>query len=1808
MKPDPIFVEADVRRDQIRKKAVQGIQNAFPFVGKRYTVDVRDIQVHPADISPASHKNALLHAKTLSEPVRGTLLLRDNQTGKVVQQLPRFNLLQLPYFTNHHTFVVNGNSYNVSNQLRMRPGIYTRKRRNEALEATFNLAKGDNFRMSMDQEKGLFNLEYGASKIPLYPVLNKLGVSDEEMAKYWKPELVEVNRKAFADKADRYIDRLYNRMVRPAYRKEGEDQVQAIGRIYDSTVLDPRVTQKTLGKKFTKVTPEAMLSASDKLLRAYKEGVDFDERDDLAYKHLKSADDFIAERIMLEARGLKNKVLSKIERGKSKLDAVPASPFTRSVRNFLSTSALSSNPDQINPIEILDASVRVTSLGEGGISTERAVPKEARRLHTSHLAVLDPVRTPESGRAGIDLRTTIYAGRDEEGNLYSRLWDTKRNRLEWVPVEKMTENAVAFPQQRLTGARGNVDAVYENRIQSLPASKIRYKIPNVASMYSPSSTLIPFIESTDGNRQTMASKMNTQALPLVYSEPPLVQVQGRMGGRVDSMEHELGALVSPRAPVDGIVTAIRDGYVHIRPHVKTAAVGSAKVPYYDNFPLASKTFIHHDLKIKPGDEVRAGQVLADSAFTKDGTLSLGTNLNVAYVPMRGMNSNDAIVISESAAKKLTSQHMYRIGEDLDPNVAASTTKHKSYFGNKYSKEMYDKLDPDGVIKPGMKVRAGDLLIASVRKSELSPEAQMLGKLHKSLVKPFRDAGTTWDKDYEGEVIDVAKAGRKIRLTVKTNAPMGIGDKLCYTEDTEILTKDGWKPVADVTVNDVCYTITVDGNIELHEPVAVHHYPTAGRLYELRSQQVDLRVTENHNLFVKMRNSDNFALIPASDAFGKRCRHRKDGIWTADTPETFDLPELEFPTSGKGCRSVEKAAVRYKELNVRNWLRFLGAYLANGYAITTTKDGRTHDYRVHLCTIRGQQHSVSGDQHAWVGSILDELGFTYNAREVDYIIHSKQLVDYLKQFGHAKDKYIPEEVFSWGKDAAEWILEGLVGCDGCKMSSGCLRYDTISPRLAGDIQRLALHAGYAANIRTDPPSNPKWSTRYSMGFVKARCHPEVNHGHSKTQNGQSESTYVSDEPVYGITVTNNTLYVRVNGKPVWSGNSGKFGDKGVISAVIPDNQMIQDENGNPIDVAISPASVISRINPGQILETALGRVAQKTGKPILVDNFSGKNNVKWVKSELKKHNLKDTETIFDPITGKKIPNVLVGPRHMYKLFKSTDTNYSARGIEDYDVNQQPTSGGPTGSKSVGRLVFNALLAHDARNVLRESAALKSQKNDEWWRAYQLGLPLPPLKTTFAYDKFGAMLAGAGVKMNKTDNQISVGPLTDRDTEKMSAGVVKSPLFVRAKDLRPEKGGLFDPVLTGGPNGTKWSHFDLTEPMISPTMERPVKWLLGMKQSEFDSIMHDEGGRGFQKRLSKLDIENEERATLESLKKLKGPARDQAVKKLKVIRNLQANQVRPETAFVVNKVPIVPPAFRPIIPGKQGDLQINDANYLYRDTMLANDMLKESKGLPENVVGDARRHLYDSMRALYGDADPVSPQLKARNVKGFLSRLAGTGAGPKHGFFHSKLLAKRQDLSGRGTIAPDPALAMDEIGLPEMMAWDMYRPHITRGLVQRGYKAVDARKLIDDKSPVAKGILNNEIRNRPVLVNRAPSLYRYNVLAAYPKLVTGKTIRVHEMLAPIMAGDFDGDAVQIHLPATTEAAEDARKMTLPNMLLSDQEKFTLSKAAPQQEAIAGVYAATTAKRTGKKRTFTNKADAWAAYHRGEIELGTPVEIKK
>lgn len=712
------------------------------------------------------------------------------------------------------------------------------------------------------------------------------------------------------------------------------------------------------------------------------------------------------------------------------------------------------------------------------------------------------------------------------------------------------------------------------------------------------------------------------------------------------------------------------------------------------------------------------------------------------------------------------------------------------------------------------------------------------------------------------------------------------------------------------------------------------------------------------------------------------------------------------------------------------------------------------------------------------------------------------------------------------------------------------------------------------------------------------------------------TYELDYPgeVLEVHKAGKTITVMVKTeKPLALGDklSGSYGNKGVATKIVPDDEMPTDESGEPIDIIFTPAGVPGRINPAQILESTLGKIATKTGKPYELENFSSEDNIKFVKDEMKKHGVKDKETVTDPITGKKIPGIFVGVQHIHKLFKTTESNYSARGIEGaYDQDDAPVGSGETGPKAIGGMEVNALIGHNARNIMQESSVLRSSKNDEFWRSFQHGgiAHMPKEKKTFT--KFTEILRQAGIKVEKEENEFTAAPLTDNDVKKFSSGEVKNALQIDAK-LNPEKDGLFDNALTGGLKGEKWTHIELEEPVISPVFEGPVQSLLGFKTSkELKDTFVEKGGRYLKKELNKIDIDKELEIAKDKVNdpKLKGTALDKAVKKVKYLKSLQDNGLKAGDAYIMSKVPVMPPIMRPITVGKSGDLMPSDSNMLYRDLILQNNSIRGLKdlGMSEEDIKENREALYQRVKEVTGMADPASKQMQNKGVKGAIRYLAGDN--PKRGFFQRKVIYSKQNFSGRGTIAPDNTLGMDEVGLPEDMAWSMYKPFLIRRLVQMGFGALEARDAIEDRTDTARQILLEELDKRPVLINRAPTLWKYGINSAKPVLRPGKTIFINTLWEGALNSDFDGDSVSVHLPVTDKGIEDAEKMLPSKMVYSDKKKGDMIYA-PTQEPILGLYKATAnlgKPLTGTPKRFKNVQEAWDAYYKGKLKMTDLVEI--
>ena len=355
-----------------------------------------------------------------------------------------------------------------------------------------------------------------------------------------------------------------------------------------------------------------------------------------------------------------------------------------------------------------------------------------------------------------------------------------------------------------------------------------------------------------------------------------------------------------------------------------------------------------------------------------------------------------------------------------------------------------------------------------------------------------------------------------------------------------------------------------------------------------------------------------------------------------------------------------------------------------------------------------------------------------------------------------------------------------------------------------------------------------------------------------------------------------------------------------------------------------------------------------------------------------------------------------------------------------------------------------------------------------------------------------------------------------------------------------------------------------------------------------------------RIDLAKLEEDQRAIIRARKVSKRPA---AVKTLNIIEGLRRNKLQPSD-LLIQHVPVIPAAFRPFsvlgnsfVPG--------DANELYRDLIKMRDAHGELEGVlgPEGA-GDSRLDLYDSVKALYGFGDPVVPKTLQRGVSGFLKQI--TGANPKFSYVQRKLLSKPQDSVSRGTIAVDPELSLDEIGVPEDMAWKMYAPYVQRRLTTTaGMGSTDALKHVRDRTPFAERALFNEMQVRPTIYSRAPSWHKFNVLAAHPKLIKGHTIAINPLVTTGLNADFDGDAMNLHVPSGDEAVKEAYEKLLPSKMLfsiRDQDKVV---PLPKHEQILGLFTAHSRPAQTIHR-FNSHAEAMDAIQKGRVPLSDEIEF--
>jgi len=662
-----------------------------------------------------------------------------------------------------------------------------------------------------------------------------------------------------------------------------------------------------------------------------------------------------------------------------------------------------------------------------------------------------------------------------------------------------------------------------------------------------------------------------------------------------------------------------------------------------------------------------------------------------------------------------------------------------------------------------------------------------------------------------------------------------------------------------------------------------------------------------------------------------------------------------------------------------------------------------------------------------------------------------------------------------------------------------------------------------------------------------------------------------------------------------------GAKGVVGAILSDSQSPVTKDGKPVDIILNSMSVVSRVAPGLLTSIALGKVAQKTGRALSINGFDEKSNIDNAQKILKENGLHEMEDIYDPLSNKHL-NVMVGPMYVTRLHHISEDKASSRGQGgSYDINMQPAkvSGGDK-SKRLGNLGTNILISRNMRHVLEDAGTIRGTKNDEYWRKLKLGEDLPNPEVPFIFNKFISHLEGAGIKVQRDGTRFNVLPQTNKDVENLSKAEIENANIYKLKagELIPEEGGLFD-VNKVGIGGDNYTHINLKYPVINPITEDYIRKTLNITKDKFNDLV----GKGqLIDLLKSINLDSKIKELEKDIKSARKSDRDNKLKVLAFLKNLKNNNIDLKD-LIINKIPVIPAKFRPLV--VQGGRVISSGvNELYRDLMLVN---QSTDGLPEDIAEGVRRKQYDGVKAVYGLGSPISTRNEKKNFKGLLASALGLqGGSAKGSMFQSKVVNKPLDLTGRAVLTTDSNLDIDEVSLPHEAVWKSYSPFVIRRLVQSGLPAVHAKEYVENKHPIAREHLLDELKDRPINVIRDPQIALHSSQGFFVKMNSDPkdtSIKLNPLLSKGFAYDLDGDALTYFVPSSEKAKDEIKNKMLPSKNLLFPRNFGPAYI-PSNESALGLYQASTLNNKNNPRKFNNVDEVRKAYEKGELHLGDNV----
>jgi DNA-directed RNA polymerase subunit beta-beta' len=1426
-------------------------------------------------------------------------------------------------------------------------------------------------------------------------------------------------------------------------------------------------------------------------------------------------------------------------------DLLNTKPLVATLKEFFGSGQLSHFMDQYNPLSEIAHKRRVSALGPGGVSRERA-GFEIRDVHPTHYGRICPVETPEGQNIGLINSLSLFSRLNEYGFLEAPCRRVVNGKVtdEVVYLSAIEEAEYVIAQAKVAVDKNKniqgelVPCRYQNEFTLMSTDKVQFMDVSPQQIFSVSAALIPFLEHDDANRALMGSNMQRQAVPLIRAEKPLVGT-----GLEHVVAKDSGVIVCAKR--GGIVDATDASRIVIRVNEKEKQAGESGVDIYTLIKYKrsnQNTCINQIPLVKTGDRVEKGDVLADYSTTDMGELALGQNLLVAFMPWKGYNFEDAIVISERVvqAEKYTSVHIEElscIARDTKLGLEEITADIPNV-----SESALSRLDESGIVHLGAEVSAGDILVGKVTpkgETQLTPEAKLLKAIFGESASEVKDSSLRVPSGMNGTVIDVQ---------VFTRSSVAKDARTLQIEEIRL---------AEVKKN-------LKDEFRIRE----------GSLYE-----------EVHQLILN-------GVVESGPGKLKRGSKVTEAYLTSIPKTTWFDIKLK---NDKTARQLEAFFDKLKRLRKE----FDEKYAAQQKKILAGDDLSPGILKIVKVYLAVKRHLQPGDKLAGRHGNKGVISVVVPVEDMPYLEDGTTVDVILNPLG------VPS-----------------------RMNVG---------------QILETHLGWAAKGLGEKISEMLDAFMAAKKDKKPAEMKVLRNFLEKVYNEESTKkipiSSLTDEQI--IELSSNLRKGVPMGTPVFDGAAEKRIKNTLKLAGLPEGgqRILYDgRTGMPFDKPVTIGCMYilklhhlvddkmharSTGSYSLVTQQPLGGKAQFGGQRL------GEMEVWALEAYGAAYTLQEMLTVkSDDVVGrtKIYKNIIDGK---YQMVPSMPESFRVL------INE------------IKALCIDFELEREAQNLSFVSTFKKQDDQYYTIKGIRAGLVSPDMIRSWSYGE---------VKKAETINYRTYRPERDGLFCAKIFGPVKDYECLCGKYKRLKHRGIICEkcgveVTVSKVRRERMGHIELACPVAHiwflKSLPSRISLLLDMTLRDLEKVLYFEafvvndpgttdlkkgqlltdedfldaiekyghefeaqmGAEAIEKLLMDMDLVEAIRAIKEDIKSTNSEAKlKKFTKRLKLFESFVNSGNRPEW-MILRVLPVLPPDLRPLVPLEGGRFASSDLNDLYRRVINRNNRLRRlfDLGAPDIILRNEKRMLQESVDALLDNSRRHRPILGSNRLP--LKSLADMLKG-KQGRFRQNLLGKRVDYSGRSVIVVGPTLKLHQCGLPKKMALELFKPFIYHKLLFRGEASTikTAKKMVEEALPEVWSILEEVIREHPVLLNRAPTLHRLGIQAFEPILVEGKAIQLHPLVCKAFNADFDGDQMAVHVPLTLEAQLESRVLMMStNNILSPANGDPI--IVPSQDVILGLYYLTrdAINVKGEGKVFSDMAEVRRAYDNKDVSLHARIKVR-